>query len=163
MAAATVKDAVAILASEGYRVTRAAVLLGSGKPLPELGKILAAHPLIHTAEGVFFREVLKSACDACGLAVVGIERARGALEKCAAALRISVLELQRATFRDGEDLWSAVDAGTKSSRPQDGPRPSRIQLDGVAVERALTGVIGRLPSGPPCAACRAWPRRRLTA
>jgi hypothetical protein len=92
MAAAAVKDAVASLAREGYRVTGAAVLLGSGKPLPELGRILAAHPLIHTAEGVFFREVLKSACEACGLAVVGIKE-REVLERCATALRIPAIEL----------------------------------------------------------------------
>lgn len=71
MAAAAVKDAVAKLAGEGYQVSGAAVLLGSGKPLPELPRILAAHPLIHTAEGVFFRDVLKTACEECGLAVAG--------------------------------------------------------------------------------------------
>src|SRR5580704_7667131 len=53
MAAAAVGDAIAALRSDGYRVAGAAVLLGSGKPLPELANILAAHPLIHTAEGVF--------------------------------------------------------------------------------------------------------------
>ncbi len=72
MAAAAVIDAVASLSSEGFRVSGAAVLLGSGKPLPGLGRILAAHPLINTAEGVFFRDVLKSACEACGLAVAKI-------------------------------------------------------------------------------------------
>ena len=103
MAATAVKDAVAILASEGYRVTGAAVLLGSGKPLPELGRILAAHPLIHTAEGVFFREVLKSACGACGLAVVGIKE-REVLERCATALRIPALELPARLSAMGKTL-----------------------------------------------------------
>jgi hypothetical protein len=84
MAVAAVRDAGAWLASEGYRVIGAAVLVGSGKALPELAKILAAHPLIHTAEGVFFRGVLKSACEACGLAVVGIKE-REVLERAAAA------------------------------------------------------------------------------
>jgi len=103
MAAAAVKDAVTILASEGYRVAGAAVLLGSGKPLPELGRILAAHPLIHTAEGVFFREVLESSCEACGLAVAGIKE-REVLEQCAAALRMSVLELQARVSSMGKTL-----------------------------------------------------------
>lgn len=103
MAAAAVKDAVTILASEGYRVAGAAVLLGSGKPLPELGRILAAHPLIHTAEGVFFREVLESSCAACGLAAAGIKE-REVLEQCAAALRISVLELQARVSSMGKTL-----------------------------------------------------------
>lgn len=93
MAATAVKEAVAVLASEGYRVTEAAVLVGSGKPLPELVGILAAHPLIHTAEGVFFREVLKKACEACGLAVAGIKE-REVLEQCSTALRVPAVELQ---------------------------------------------------------------------
>lgn len=91
MASAAVSDAVAALA--GYGVAGAAILLGSGKPLPELARILAAHPLIHTAEGVFFRDVLKSACEACDLAVAGIKE-REVLEQCAAALRIPAVELQ---------------------------------------------------------------------
>jgi hypothetical protein len=73
MAAESVKAAVARLAADGYRVTRAAVLMGSGKPLPELAKILAAHPLIHTAEGVFYRNVLRAACERCGLGVAGVK------------------------------------------------------------------------------------------
>jgi hypothetical protein len=73
MAAESVKAALARLTADGYEITRAAVLMGSGKPLPELAKILAAHPLIHTAEGVFYRNVLKSACERCGLAVAGVK------------------------------------------------------------------------------------------
>jgi len=92
MAVAALKDAVASLADRGYRVIGAAVLLGSGKQLPELAKILAAHPLIHTAEGVFFRDVLKSAFEACGLAVVGIKE-REVLERCAEALGLPVVQL----------------------------------------------------------------------
>ena len=103
MAATAVKDAVAMLASEGYRVAGAAVLLGSGKPLPELARILAAHPLIHTAEGVFFRDVLKSACEACGLAVAGIKE-RDVLEQCAAALRVPAVELQALLSAMGKTL-----------------------------------------------------------
>jgi hypothetical protein len=72
MAAVVVKGTVRKLRDEGYLVERAAVLVGSGKPLPELAKILSAHPLIHTAEGVFFRDVLKQACELSGLAVLGI-------------------------------------------------------------------------------------------
>jgi hypothetical protein len=67
-----IAKALTRLSAGGYVVTGAAVVLVSGKPLPELPKILGAHPLIHTAEGVFFREVLKKACEKCGLAVAGI-------------------------------------------------------------------------------------------
>jgi hypothetical protein len=103
MAAAGLKDAVATLTGQGYRVAGAAVLLGSGKPLPELEKILAAHPLIHTAEGVFYRDVLKSACEACGLAVAGIKE-REALERCAAAMRIPAVELPARLSAMGKPL-----------------------------------------------------------
>jgi hypothetical protein len=72
LAAAGIHGVISDLEGRGYRVSRAAVLLGSGKPLPELGKILAAHPLIHTAEGVFFRDVLLTACRDCGLQTSGI-------------------------------------------------------------------------------------------
>jgi hypothetical protein len=46
-----------------YGVVGAAILLASGRPLPPLAKILAAHPLIHTAEGEFFRHAAYSACE----------------------------------------------------------------------------------------------------
>src|SRR5205823_5754992 len=72
MAAAAIREVVKELGDRGSRVCGASVLLGSGRPLPELARILAAHPLIHTAEGVFFRDVLKTACEQCGLSVLGI-------------------------------------------------------------------------------------------
>jgi hypothetical protein len=103
MAVAALRDAVAALTRKGYRVAGAAVLLGSGKPLPELARILAAHPLIHTAEGVFFREVLKSACEACGLVVAGIKE-REVLEQCATAMGVSAVELPARLSAMGKPL-----------------------------------------------------------
>jgi hypothetical protein len=73
MATDSIRDAMRELESAGKRVERAVVLLGSGKPLPDLAKILAAHPLIHTAEGVFYRNVLLMACARCGLSTVGLK------------------------------------------------------------------------------------------
>jgi hypothetical protein len=55
------------LQREGHEVAGCAVLLGSGKPLPDLSAILASHALIHTAEGVMFREVLAWAAQQRGL------------------------------------------------------------------------------------------------
>jgi hypothetical protein len=77
MAAAQIGDVIARLGT----VKGAAVLLGSGKPLPELAKILGAHPLIHTAEGVFYRDVLLRACEAINLPVTGIREAE-VLQRC---------------------------------------------------------------------------------
>jgi hypothetical protein len=64
--------AVNSLRSRGHEVAAVAVLLGSGKPLPALDKILASHPLLHTAEGEMFRDVLLWAAKECRLPVSGI-------------------------------------------------------------------------------------------
>lgn len=52
-----------------YRVGGSAVLMGSGRSLPSLEKILASHALIHTAEGEFFRMVVRKACQDAGTTV----------------------------------------------------------------------------------------------
>ena len=72
LAAAIVRDLLAELSARKYRVEGAAVVLASGRPLPPLAKILAAHPLLHTAEGQFFREVFAKACESCDLPVIGV-------------------------------------------------------------------------------------------
>jgi len=64
--------AVNSLRSRGHEVARAAVLLGSGKPLPPLEKILTSHPMLHTAEGEMFRDVLVWAAKECHLHVTGV-------------------------------------------------------------------------------------------
>src|SRR5438094_25452 len=43
------------------------LLLGSGRPLPDLARILRSHALIHTAEGEMFRGVLSQAAERLGL------------------------------------------------------------------------------------------------
>jgi hypothetical protein len=63
----------ALTASLDYTVDRAAILFASGRPLPDLAAILRSHALIHTAEGEFFREILVSACQECGLPVIRIK------------------------------------------------------------------------------------------
>jgi len=63
------------LKERGYQLERAALLLASGRPLPELQKILQSHALIHTADGELFREALRTASTRCGLRVIStIER-----------------------------------------------------------------------------------------
>ena len=79
------------LQSRDYRIVRCAVLTASGRALPELAGILAAHPLIHTAEGEFFRNAVCSACEGMRIAVTrvrerDVEReAKATLGKSAAA------------------------------------------------------------------------------
>jgi hypothetical protein len=52
---------------QGVKLTRCGLLLASGRPLPELEKILGSHALIHTADGELFREALLHASARCGL------------------------------------------------------------------------------------------------
>src|SRR5271168_2219476 len=56
LAMEAVREVAEELRGRKYRVVGCAVLLASGRPLPALEKIRGAHPLIHTAEGVFFRD-----------------------------------------------------------------------------------------------------------
>ena len=58
----------------GHTVAGAGLLLGSGRPLPaDLSAILASHPLIHTAEGEMYREVLRAGLEHCAVPVVGFK------------------------------------------------------------------------------------------
>jgi hypothetical protein len=50
----------------------AGVLVGRPRPLPPLADILKSHAAIHTAEGVFYREVMVEACERCGLHVIRV-------------------------------------------------------------------------------------------
>ncbi len=49
------------LAEQDYKITRCALLLASGRALPQLDHILASHALIHTADGELFRDALRAA------------------------------------------------------------------------------------------------------
>jgi hypothetical protein len=64
--------ALSELHAQGHEVAGCGVLLGSGKALPGLERVLASHTLIHTAEGELFRNVLVWAAQAHSLAVTGV-------------------------------------------------------------------------------------------
>ncbi len=70
LATAALRGMAEELGKLGHRVTGCGLLLASGRPLPPLEKILASHPLLHTAEGELFREALRSAVRACGFPLV---------------------------------------------------------------------------------------------
>ncbi len=55
-----------------YSITGCCLLLSSARPLPELKSILASHALIHTAEGEFFRDAIRQACEASGIPVLAM-------------------------------------------------------------------------------------------
>ncbi len=94
MAQSALQETVADLSSKGYRIVGSCVLMGSGRPLPDLAKVLAAHPLIHTAEGEFFRDATRHGCQSCGLAVSGVKE-RDLAGRAAGALGISGEDLLR--------------------------------------------------------------------
>jgi hypothetical protein len=99
LAQAAIAEVVRELDARHYRIVGSAVLLASGRPLPPLAKILAAHPLIHTAEGEFFRQAVRQACEALKIPVTAIrerdleERAKAAFGKASSQVqrRISTL------------------------------------------------------------------------
>lgn len=65
----------------GYRVEASAILLASGRKLPALSEILASHPMLHTAEGVFFRDAFGKGCERANVRARGIRERE--LEKLA--------------------------------------------------------------------------------
>jgi hypothetical protein len=96
------------LKEQGYRLERAALLLASGRTLPELEKILQSHALIHTADGELFREALRSASSRCGLRVT-CTRERELLERCAEAFSLRKPVVLRRAAELGKGLgapWS---------------------------------------------------------
>lgn len=56
----------------GYRLANCVVLTASGRELPPLEAILAAHPLIHTAEGEFFRNAICIGCEGLKIGVLRV-------------------------------------------------------------------------------------------
>lgn len=69
LASRAIREVLSQLKKHKYRVQGSAILMGSERPLPSLEKILASHALIHTAEGGFFRMLVRKACEDAGLTV----------------------------------------------------------------------------------------------
>jgi len=92
-------------AQQGYKLTCAALLLASGRPLPELPKILTSHSIIHTADGEFFRESLLHACKCVKIAISKI-RDRELLATASATLNRKPAALARFVNDLGKPLGS---------------------------------------------------------
>ena len=93
------------LGNKGYELARGALLLASGKALPELEKILLSHALIHTADGEHFREALRHACVDCGMEV-SCFRERELLERGMKMLRTKRDRLVRRLMELGAGFGS---------------------------------------------------------
>jgi hypothetical protein len=105
LAVKALKTAQDDVAQQGYEVTRAALLTASGRPLPELARILAAHSLIHTADGEFFREALLHGAETRGLALRTIKE-RDLLPTAAAALKRTPAVLTKLVNEIGKPFGS---------------------------------------------------------
>jgi hypothetical protein len=93
---------------QGAKLTRCGLLLASGRPLPELEKILASHALIHTADGELFREALLHASTRCGLQEFTIKE-KELLHRGGQVLRAKPNELLRRVTELGRSFgapWS---------------------------------------------------------
>jgi hypothetical protein len=87
----------------GWKLERGALLLASGRALPEFAKILQSHALVHTADGVLFREAIGAACGPCRIRLLGIPD-RELLERCARAFSQKPATLLRRTTEMGREF-----------------------------------------------------------
>lgn len=103
LAFAAVAEVIRELDQRHYQIVGCAVLLASGHPLPSLSKILSSHPLIHTAEGEFFRHAVGKACEHLKIAVTAI-RERELDERAKTAFGNVANHVQRRISRLGRSI-----------------------------------------------------------
>ena len=103
LALTAIKQVVQELEARDFRIAGAAVLLASGRPLPSLAKILASHPLIHTAEGEFFRNSIRMACEQLQIPVEAI-RERELEKRAKTAFGNAASRLQRRIASAGRSI-----------------------------------------------------------
>jgi hypothetical protein len=87
------------------KLTRASLLLASGRPLPDLEKILASHALIHTADGELFRDAIVHGCKRCGVNMERVKE-RELLERAAKAVHVQPAALLRRVTELGKPFGS---------------------------------------------------------
>lgn len=92
----------------------AGILDSSGRRGDSLAAVLAAHALIHTADGDHFRDALADACKRCGLAVARI-RQRDLVDRAASTLRRSTGQLAATIRTLGKPLGAPWGADQKSA------------------------------------------------
>lgn len=102
LALAALRELVEELKARSYCIRGAAILLAASRALPPLPQILAAHPLIHTAEGEFFRRSVREACEQLQISVIGVRereldnRAKAAFGTAAIAVQKEISTLGKA-------------------------------------------------------------------
>jgi hypothetical protein len=102
LALAAMRQLVDHLRSRNFKIVAAAILLSSGRPLPDFPRILSSHAMIHTAEGEFFRQAFRHGCQGLKIPATGIrerdldEHAKAALGKDAALVKKRIAGLGKA-------------------------------------------------------------------
>jgi len=91
----TIEEALEASFSAGRKIVAAGIPAGSTKLPGDLSKILAAHTLIHAAEGHLFSQAIVAACQRCGVHPVTM-RLRDIWGKAAAACEMEEKELRDA-------------------------------------------------------------------
>jgi len=94
LANSAMEEVAATLLQRGFRITGCGIILASGRALPALEQILASHPMIHTAEGEFFRNAIREACRGMGIAVTGV-RERDLFSSAAEKLDFAAARIKR--------------------------------------------------------------------
>jgi len=103
LAIAAIRKCIDDLRADGYSVDHIGVLLGSGRSVGDLAKVLASHPMLHTAEGVLIRNALREAGQKCGLAVSGVKE-KELYDVAASRYRLPVDELRRLVTQAGRGI-----------------------------------------------------------
>ena len=93
------------LRERGFSLVGSVILLSSARPLPGLDEVLASHPLIHTAEGEFFRQAFRHALECLEIPVTGIRERE--LDDCA----------QKAFGRAAAEIHKKIDSLGRSLGP----------------------------------------------
>jgi hypothetical protein len=70
LALSAIREVLAKMQRNACTIKGSAILMGSGRPLPSLEKVLSSHALIHAAEGEFFRTVVRKGCEDTGISVI---------------------------------------------------------------------------------------------
>ena len=103
LASEGVSETLSALRRDGRSVSACALLLASGRKLPELSAVLASHALIHTADGEHFRDALRHAAARAKLPLAAIPE-KEIWQRAAARLGVPEDELARRVAALGRPL-----------------------------------------------------------
>lgn len=105
LAKRTIQLVAARMHEQDCELVGCGILLASGRSLPNLEEILASHPLMHAAEGEFFRAAIRDACQELNIHNTGV-RERGILEQSASKFKVEVSALKAQLTILGRSLGS---------------------------------------------------------